>query len=137
MPKKYLELGDFKFHDKFPDLKEPEFWRALQMVNAQFSGVYSLWATMPPAERLAKRELCINYLIGWQLMLMNPDSVDDIGSVGGMPLDSKKIGPIALKYRDLVRQSGSGVLDMLTTNTFGLLALQMLQSAPENYLFYA
>lgn len=131
-----LELGDFKFADKFIDLTEVEFGRALQMVNAQFSGVYDLWATMPPAERLAKRELCINYLIGWQLMLMNPDSVDGIGSVGGMPLDSKKIGPIALKYRNLVRQD-SGVLEMLTTNTFGLLALQMIQSAPENYVLYA
>lgn len=135
--KKYLELGDFRFRDKFTELTELEFGNALQMVNAQFSGVYSLWATMPPAERLAKRELCINYLIGWQLMLMNPDSVDGMSSVGGMPLDSKRIGPIALKYRNLVRQSGSGVLDMLTTNTFGLLALQMLQSAPENYLLYA
>lgn len=135
--KKYLELGDFKFRDKFIELKDIEFENALQMVNAQFSGVYSLWATMSPAERLAKRELCINYLIGWQLMLMNPDSVDAMGSVGGMPLDSKKIGPIALKYRNLIRQSGSGVLDMLTTNTFGLLALQMLQSAPENYVMYA
>lgn len=135
--KKYLELNDFKFRDKFDGITDIEFENALQMVNAQFSGVYSLWATMSPAERLAKRELCINYLIGWQLMLLYPDSVDGMGSVGGMPLDSKKIGPIALKYRDLVRQSGSGVLDMLTTNTFGLLALQMLQSAPENYLLYA
>lgn len=136
MKKQYLELGDFKFRDKFLDLTEADFGTALQMVNAQFSGVYSLWATMSPAERLAKRELCINYLIGWQLMLMNPDSVDSIGSVGGMPLSSKKIGPIALRYKDLVRQSGSGVLDMLTTNAFGLLALQMIQSAPENYRLY-
>lgn len=136
--KKYLELGDFKFRDKFDEsITDIEFENALQMVNAQFSGVYSLWAAMSPAERLAKRELCINYLIGWQLMMMYPNSVDEMGSVGGMPLDSKRIGPIALKYRDLVRQSGSGVLDMLTTNTFGLLALQMLQAAPENYLLYA
>lgn len=54
-----------------------------------------------------------------------------------MPLASKKAGPIFIKYKDVVRQSGSGVLEMLTTNQFGMEALMMIQCAPENYQFYS
>ena len=51
-----------------------------------------------------------------------------------MPVKSKKIDYISIQYRDLVRAAGSGVLDMLTTNEWGMQALVMIQSAPENYI---
>lgn len=131
----YIELDDFKFRDNFVDITESQFALALSMVNAQFSGVYKLWSFLPPTEAKAKRELCINYLMGWQLMSLYPDKVVGISGTGGMPLLSKKVGPVFIKYRDVVRQ-GSGVLDMLTTNEFGLQALTMIQTAPENYILY-
>lgn len=133
---KTLELEDFKFKSNFVDLTSSQFAQALQIVNAQFSGVYSLWMSLPPDEATAKRELCINYLMGWQLMTLYPEQAVGISSMGGMPITAKKVGPVFLKYKDTVRQSGSGVLDELTTNTFGLLALQLIQCAPENYVLY-
>lgn len=134
--KPYIQLEDFMFKEKFVDLTEAELGKALQIVNAQFSGVYTLWAFLPPDERDAKRRLCINYLLAWQLATLYPDKAILSGGSGSMPLKGKKIDGIHLQYRDVLRASGSGVLDMLTTNEWGLEALVMIQSAPENYLLY-
>jgi len=129
-----LLVGDFKFRDRFQGLSDSQIAQALQMVNAQFSGVYTLWSILPPEEARAKRELCINYLLGWQLAYSFPENAIGVQGVGAVPLSAKKIGPITLKYRDLVRQAGSGVLDMLNTNEFGIQALLMIQTAPEMFI---
>lgn len=132
--KPFIQLGDFMFSDKFIDITEPQLGTALQIINAQFSGVYSLWAFLPPDERDAKRKLCINYLVAWQLANLYPEQAILSGGSGSMPVKSKKIDYISIQYRDLVRAAGSGVLDMLTTNEWGMQALVMIQSAPENYI---
>lgn len=133
----FVELNDFKFKDRFVDLTDTQLAQALQIINAQFSGVYSLWRLLPPKDAQAKRELCINYLIAWKLTDMYPDSAIDTAGSGAMPLSMKKVGPITIKYKGIVRQGDSGILEMLTTNEFGLNALSMIQSAPEMYMVYA
>lgn len=130
-----LLLEDFKFQDRFLGLTPLQLGQALQIVNAQFSGVYTLWSILPPGDRDAKRELCINYLVAWQLTQLYPDAAIDAGGTGGMPLQSKKAGPIFIRYRDSLRQNGA--LEMLTTNQYGIQALAMIQSAPEMYQVYA
>lgn len=132
---KYVELNDFIFRDRFIDLTDLQFTQALQMINAEFSGVYKLWSILPPDEARAKRELCINYLIAWKLTQMYPDSAIDVASTGGIPLSSKKAGPIFIKYRETLRQ-GDSVLSMLTTNQYGIEALTLMQSAPEMFMVY-
>lgn len=132
--KPFIQLGDFMFSDKFIDITELQLGTALQIINAQFSGVYSLWAFLPPDERDAKRKLCINYLVAWQLANLYPEQAILSGGSGSMPVKSKKIDYISIQYRDLVRAAGSGVLDILTTNEWGMQALVMIQSAPENYI---
>ena len=133
----FVELNDFKFKDRFVDITDTQLSQALQMINAQFSGVYTLWGLLPPKDAQAKRELCINYLLAWKLMELYPDSAVDSSGMGAMPLSSKKVGPITIKYKDGVRQQGAGVLDMLATNEYGMEALMMLQSAPEMYKVFA
>lgn len=130
----FIELNDFMFSDKFLELTDAQLGKALQIVNAQFSGVYSLWALLPTAERDAKRRLCLNYLLAWQLATLYPEQAILSSGSGGMPLKSKKIDYISLQYKDVVRAAGSGVLDMLTTNEWGMEALMLIQSAPENYV---
>lgn len=130
-----LFLADFILKDRFIGLTTEKLGKALQIVNAQFPGVFELWASLPPPVRDAKRKLCMNYLVGWQMAIDDPDSVINLQGSGGMPIKSKKAGPVSIAYRDVVRQ-GSGVLDMLTTNEFGMQALMMIQSAPENYVLY-
>lgn len=133
-----LNLSDFKFRGNFTEeLTDQVLIFALTQVNAQFSGIYSLWSSFPLSEMKAKRELCINYLVAWKLMMLYPDYVLYGSGVGGIPLSSKRAGPISIQYKDLVRQSGTGILDLLTTNQFGLEALLMIESAPEMYQVFA
>ncbi len=129
-------VGDFRFADRFIDLDDTTLSHAIQIVNAQFSGVYQLWSFLPRTEQKAKRELCINYLIAWWIANSYPDKAVGVGNAGAMPLKSKRIDTVQLVYKDSVRQSGSGVLDLLTTNEFGLQAMAMIQTAPEMYLVY-
>lgn len=131
-----LDIGDFKFFDRFEGISSEQFQTALQMINAQFSGVYSLWSFLPPEEAQAKRELCINYLVAWKLASMYPERAIGLSGTGGLPITSKKAGPIFIKYRNLVAQEGS-LLSMLTTNQYGIEALTMIQSAPEMYMVFA
>lgn len=134
--KNFIELNDFHFRDRFIDLSDAQFAQALQIINAQFSGVYSLWSILPPEDARAKRELCINYLIAWKLVQMYPESAIGAAGTGGMPLSSKKAGPIFIKYKNMVNQEGS-LLSMLTTNQYGVEALTMIQSAPEQFMVFA
>lgn len=135
-PSPFVELGNFMFRDKFVNLTDTQFMSALQAVNAQFSGVYSLWSFLPPDDARAKRELCINYLLAWKLVMLYPENAVGIAGTGGMPIGSKKAGPIFIKYKNMVRQEDS-TLSMLTTNQFGIEALTMIQSAPECYMVFA
>lgn len=132
----FIELNDFMFRDRFSGLTDTQFMSALQIINAQFSGVYSLWSFLPPEDALAKRRLCINYLIAWKLVSMYPELAIGVAGTGGMPIGSKKAGPIFIKYKNMVRQEDS-TLAMLTTNQYGIEALTMIQSAPECYMVYA
>lgn len=132
----FISIGDFQFRDNFVDLTDIQLSQALKMVNAQFSGVYSLWSILPPEDANAKRELCINYLVAWKLVQMYPEQAISSSGAGAIPVQSKKAGPIFIKYREMVRQ-GESLLSMLTTNQYGVEALTMIQSAPEQYMVFA
>ena len=136
MSVQFMDLNNFMFRDKFVGLSDSDLMKALQMVNAQFSGVYSLWSFLPPEDAHAKRELCINYLIAWKLVQLYPEKATGVAGTGSMPIGSKKAGPIFIKYKNMVRQEDS-VLASLTTNQFGIEALTMIQSAPEQFMVYA
>lgn len=136
MGKQFVELGNFLFKDDFTNLTDAQFAHALQIINAEFSGVYTLWSNLPPDEMHAKRELCVNYLVAWKLAQTYPENALRVSGTGALPISSKKAGPIFIKYRDLVRQ-GESILSMLTTNQYGVEALTMIQSAPENFEVYA
>lgn len=136
MKKPFITLDDFKYRDRFVDLNEAQFMKALQAINAEFSGVYTLWAFLPPREARAKRELCINLLIAWKLAMWYPESDLDGSGTGALPISSKHAGSISIAYRNLVNQDES-ILSLLTTNAYGSEALMMIQSAPEMYLVFA
>jgi len=128
-----MRLQDFLYKDFFQGITDAQFAIALEMVKTRFHGVASLWAILDEATRNAKRKLCYSNLLGWQLMCLYPDSAIGISGMGSMPLDSKSIHDISIKYRNLVKQDSHGILDSLITNYFGQQALLELQSAPEMY----
>lgn len=130
-----IKVEDFRFRHRFTsDITDLMLEQAIQVVNAQFSGVYHLWSSLPPDVRDAKRELCISYLIAWNLATTYPDHAISVSGTGAMPIKSKKAGPVSITYRDTVRQGGGTILDSLTVNEFGMQALLMIQTAPENYM---
>lgn len=128
-----ITLDNFRLRNRFPMLTDEQLTNAIQLVNTQFYGVYEMWGSMPKDIQQSKRELCISYLVGWQLVTMYPNSCPNVSGMGAMPIKSKRAGPVAISYQDTVRQSNS-ILSMLTTNEFGIQALLMIQSAPETYL---
>ena len=130
----YVTCPDnFHFRANFLDLTDSQVLAPLQTITAALSRVYTLWSILSPAERDAKRELCVNYLVGWKLANMYPERTVGVGSTGTMPLTMKIVDRVHIHYRDTIRQ-GTGVLDMLTNNVFGMHALTMIQGAPENYM---
>ena len=127
-----MKAHDFMFAHKFASgLTDELVGEACDEVEARFAGVFTLWQVLPPHLRESKRRLCLNYLVAWQIMTNRPDLAPGLSGTGGMPLSHKMIGDIHLGY-DMPLREGS-LLKNLTTNTFGLQALEMIQTAPENY----
>lgn len=125
--------GDFMFASKFKGLTDEMISAASLEIESRFGGVQSLWKVLPPKARDAKRRLCFNYLIAWQLMNMYPECAPGLSGTGGMPLTNKSIGDVHVGYNMPLRDKS--VLNNLTTNTFGLQALEMIETAPENYVW--
>ena len=132
-------FATFSLSKFFKDLTDEEYQIAHDAVMVRFWGVSAMWSpevcTIPDYVRDAKRDMCYDYLIAWQLLTLYPTKGVNVNSMGGMPLSAKAIGDISLKYADTTRQ-GADSLNMLTTNAFGLQALEMIQSAPDNYVLY-
>ena len=136
-----MRLQDFMFANRFRDFNDPELQEAVSYVNAMFPGVASLWSAeycpLTDEERNAKRFTCYNFLVAWYIVQNYPSRVVggvSGGAMGGMPLESKSIEDVSIKYKNVIRQGGA--LALLTTNTFGIQALEMLQSAPENFVLF-
>jgi hypothetical protein len=127
-----MKLSEFIFTDKFPQITDVELQRAVSMINAMFYGIDEMWSGMPQEIAEGNRRLLSNYLVAWQLTSMYPDKAVGVASMGALPISSKSIGPVAIRYRDSVLNKGS-VLDALQTNWFGYMALLMIQTNSDNW----
>ena len=125
--------GDFMFVNKFKGLTDEMISEAALEIESRFGGVVTMWKVLPPKQREAKQRLCFNYLIAWYLMNMHPECAPGLSGTGGMPLTNKSIGDVHVGYNMPLRKNS--VLQNLTTNTFGLQALEMIQTAPESYMW--
>jgi hypothetical protein len=127
---------DFLFIDNFPDLSVEQIERASEAARDIFYGVRTLWRVRGVPSEVAerKRELCYQLLTAWQLAMWFPQSVEGVAINGGLPLQSKSIKNISLSFLNIVRQGTS--LAELQLNPFGVQALEMIQSAPENFMLF-
>lgn len=123
---------DFIFDCNFQGVEPSDIERASDAARTVFYGVSTLWGVLPRDVAEQKRELCYQYLTAWQLAMWYPTKVSGVANNGGLPLQSKSIKDIALVFKDMARQGGS--LEELQTNPFGVQALSMIQSAPENFM---
>ena len=126
-------MYSFQFAGNFPTLVQSDFDQANLDIMTQFSGVSGLWNILDATTRQAKRDLCYQYLTAWYLADMNPTAVSGVQASGGMPLTSKSIDGVSVSFSEIVVQDG---LKQLTSNIFGMKALQLLISAPERMGIY-
>ena len=121
-------MFNFKFSRNFTGLIQADYDLAYDEVYTRFYGVSTLWNTLPEDLREAKRTLCYNYLVAWYLADMYPLKVKGIDA-DGRPVSSKSIGGTSISFAQLGNKDSS--LQELSTNTFGLKAKAMMETAPE------
>jgi hypothetical protein len=119
---------EFKYSRNFTGLIQDDYDNAYDEICTRYSGVASLWAVLDTVTQEAKRILCYNYLVAWYLADMYPFKVKGIDS-DGRPLSSKSIGGVSVSFATLGNRDST--LQELTTNTFGLKAKAMIETAPE------
>jgi hypothetical protein len=124
---------EFKFKNNFFGLTPVDFDNAYEEMTVRYYGVSTLWSKLPEELRNKKRELCYNYLVAWYLADMKPFSVRGIDA-DGRPVSSKSIGGVSVSFSTLGNKDSS--LQELTTNTFGLKAKEMIETAPEMMSIY-
>lgn len=124
-------MFSFRFARNFPNLVQPDFEDAYEIITITYSGLYTLWSNDTNKE--AKQTLFINYLVAWYLANTRPEEVQGIVHDGGKAVSHKDIGGTALSYSSMNVQNG---LEQFTTNIFGLEALRMLQGCPERFKIY-
>jgi hypothetical protein len=132
-----VQIKDFLFADKFINLTDEQLQVAIDMVKSQWQGVPTMWSNLPYHRAFRLRRLLYNYLLAWELMSLYPTQTTGVSGMGGLPLTSKQIGPVALRFRNSVAKGNEGtVFDALTTNWFGEQALLLMQSNSDNYRLY-
>jgi hypothetical protein len=124
---------EFILYDKFEGLTDEQIDDALEQVKIMFYGVKTLWRMRSIPEEIGKkkRNLCYQWLAGWYLAQQYPSNVVGMAS-NPMPLKMKKIKNITIQFKDI---SAQGQMQSLTNNAFGIIALEMIQAAPELFLW--
>ncbi len=115
----------------FTDGGYSEISEAIVAISAQWSGVLNnFWSNQSYIQQIATRNLVYNLLIAWYLADMFSESLSGVVSNGGMPIVKKSLGGVDLTF---VQYKIQEEMKVLTTNTFGLRALNMILSAPERF----
>ena len=129
-----MTRNDFKYANNFPTLTDEQINSAFEIVTVMFSGVLSCWKCLAEPLRTRKRELCLNLLIAWYLLDLDPSSAEGVMGNGGMAVNSKSIGGTSLSFDGMDAQEG---IKQLNSNVFGQKALMLIQSIPERFSIYA
>lgn len=129
-----MTRNDFKYANNFPTLTDEQINSAFEIVSVMFSGVLSCWKCLAEPLRTSKRELCLNLLIAWYLLDLDPSSAEGVMGNGGMAVNSKSIGGTSLSFDGMDAQEG---IKQLNSNVFGQKALMLIQSIPERFSIYA
>lgn len=133
MAAKNTSFNDFDHKSSFSGVTSDEFDVALTMVKATWTGVSSMWAVCDPTVKALKRDVCYGLLIAWYLTDHHPDKVVGTDTDGGRPVASKRAKDIQIQFKTLGLPAS---LEILSSNSFGLLAAQMLYGAPETMGVY-
>lgn len=131
----YVTPANFYFANNFPTLQSQFIQVSINIVNADWLGIFKCWSTLNQAQQIAKQTVLENYLVAWNLGDLYPKALS--GVIGnGMPIDAKTIGGtkgVSITMKKMEVQPG---LEALMSNEFGILALRMLMTIPERFGIY-
>ena len=123
--------GDFMFAGRFNDLPQGAIEEAIAYIETAWCGIRTLWTKLQPVLRDQKRELCINYLVAWYLADLYPSTIQGVFTQNGANIRSKNIGGTEVSFNPRKVQAS---LEVLTTNIFGIRALDMITTCPDMFL---
>lgn len=123
--------GDFMFAERFKNLPGGAIEEAIAYIEVAWFGITSMWSKLPPILRDQKRNLCINYLVAWYLADLYPSTIQGVFTQNGANIRSKNIGGTEVSFNSRHVQAS---LEVLTTNIFGIRALDMITTCPDVFL---
>lgn len=101
---------------------------SIDAVYIMFEGINDLLSSgYDPVKDREKVNLCYGLLVAWYIQDMYPQYAAQVQSMGGIPLSSKRIGPITITYRSNEKRDGN--LFVLNSNAFGVKALAMIKTS--------
>ena len=125
--------SDFTYSANFTGLSPQVITNAIGVIESMYHGALTdFWGALPDPYRTNNRVNLENLLVAWYLANTNPLSVKEIDA-NGLPLSSKSIGGTSVTFEHIDAQLGN---ENLTSNPFGRMALQMMQTAPERYFIF-
>lgn len=132
-----ITLAEFAYRNYFPSLSDPQIQASIDYIDSAWSGVEGLWSNLAMAKRELRIKAMQNLLVAWHLSDMNMEATEGIVANGGIPLQSKDIGGSSagtkLAFRSLNEQDA---MIALSSNPFGIKALQMFNGSPDRYRIY-
>jgi len=121
----------------FPDLTSDEHLRtmeeAIDAVYGMFTGCETIFDMQPEQVWYDKTILLFRLLVCWYIADQYPLLVAGTPVMGGLPLKSKKIGPVTLTFQDsFTRGQNKDYQDLLSglkSNPWGNKAYMMIRAA--------
>ena len=130
-----LTAANFIFQINFPSLDAVSIQNAINWIEVQYLGCWSLWSYLTPTQATMKKTFLEWNLVAWYLADHYPSYVTGV-IADGAPLTEKTIGAgkgVSIKNRVIPAQDA---LIAWTSNVFGRTALAMLQGNTDRMTIY-
>ena len=103
---------------------------AIESVYSMWVGVSYLWSGHDKQVWFEKTRLCYRLLICWYIADLYPEFSSGIMTTAGLPIVSKKIGPISIVYgKEALTPNSIDLLSPLLSNAFGAKAHLMIKTS--------
>jgi hypothetical protein len=103
---------------------------AIESVYSMWVGVSYLWSGHDKQVWFEKTRLCYRLLICWYIADLYPEFSSGIMTTAGLPIVSKKIGPVSIVYgKEALTPNSIDLLSPLLSNAFGAKAHLMIKTS--------
>lgn len=125
--------ASFIYASNFPTLTDPQIQAGIDATETMWAGALEFWGGLSEPLRSKKRTLLENLLVAWYLADLFPGLVTGVVANGALPLTSKSVGGVSVSFLPFEMQE---TLKPLLSNSFGIMAMQMIAGAGERFTVY-